>query len=83
MWPDTRLAKNAFSKLLLLLICASSMPNVLSSRRAFQPRKVYFPTVQDLNVWDWKAGFGRTNQKGYFLSHSGQTKVILNVNFPS
>ena len=71
MKPNARLAKNAFSKILLLPIYASSMPKVLSSRRAFQPRKVYFPTVQDLNVWDWKAGFGRRNQKGYFLSKSG------------
>ena len=26
------------------------MSNVLSSRRVFQPRKVYFPTVQDLKA---------------------------------
>ena len=43
------------SKILSLPICASCMPNVLGFRRVFQhPRKVYFPTVRDSNVWDRK-----------------------------
>ena len=42
-----------FSKILSLPICASCMPNVLSSRRVFQhPRKVHFPTVLDSNIWE-------------------------------
>ena len=47
------------------------MSNVLSSRGVFQPRIVHYPTVQDSNVWDEKAGFGRINQEGYFLSKTG------------
>ena len=70
LW-NSRLESNAFSKILSLPICPSCMWNVLSSRRVFQPRKVYFPTVQDSNVWNGKAGFGRTNQEGYFLSKTG------------
>ena len=70
MKPNTWRERDTFSKILSLPICTSCMPNILSSRRVFQHRIVH-PTVQDSNVCDEKAGFGRTNQEGYFLSKTG------------
>ena len=55
MEPNTWRGRDTFSKILSLPICASCMPNVLGFRRVLQhPRKVYFPTVRDSNVWDRK-----------------------------
>ena len=55
MEPNTWRGRDTFSKILSLPICASCMPNVLGFRRVLQhPRKVYFPTVGDSNVWDGK-----------------------------
>ena len=55
MEPNTWRGRDTFSKILSLPICASCMPNVLSSRRVFQhPRKADFTTVRDLNVRDGK-----------------------------
>ena len=55
MEPNTWRGRDTFSKILSLPICASCMPNVLGFRRVLQhPRKVYFPTVRDSNVWDGK-----------------------------
>ena len=49
MEPNTWRGRNTFSKILSLPICASCMPNVLSSRRVFQHlRKVHFPTVLEM-----------------------------------
>ena len=55
MEPNTWRGRDTFWKILSLPICASCMPNVLAFRRVLQhPRKRYFPTVRDSNVWDRK-----------------------------
>ena len=64
MW-NSRLESNAFSKILSVLAACQTF---WVPEEFFNLEKYIFPLY---NVWDGKAGFGRTNQEGYFLSKTG------------